>query len=356
MPALLQLVGLELVEQADAAAFLGDVEQHAPALLSIIASADSSCSPQSQRSEPKTSPVRHSECTRTSTSARAVDVAHDERDVVLAVDELAVADGLEVAEAGRQLRRRDALDELLVAAAVGDEVGDGDDLQVVALAVLDEVADARHRAVVVHDLADHAGRVQAGEAGEVDGGLGLAGALEHAAGAAFSGKMCPGWTRSRGVLSGSIATWIVRARSCAEMPVVTPSRASIETVNGVSKGDSFFAAMRSRPSSSQRCGVSDRQIRPRPWVAMKFIGLGRRELRGDREVALVLAILVVGDDDHPPWRMSSSASSIVANGLCFVELMAFSFANRPDGHALPSMSTIATRAPPRRSPTSPRPP
>ena len=68
----------------------------------------------------------------------------------------------------------------------------------------------------------------------------------------FSGKTCPGWTRSCGRDAGSIATWIVRARSAAEIPVVTPSRASIETVNGVWNGDSFLAAIRSRPSSSQR--------------------------------------------------------------------------------------------------------
>ena len=49
-------------------------------------------------------------------------------------------------------------------------------------AVALEVVDARHRAVVVHDLADHAGRVQAGQPREVDGGLGLARALQHAAG------------------------------------------------------------------------------------------------------------------------------------------------------------------------------
>jgi len=39
--------------------------------------------------------------------------------------------------------------------------------------------------------------------------------------------MWPGWTRSRGAVFGSTATWIVRARSAALMPVVTPSRASI---------------------------------------------------------------------------------------------------------------------------------
>ena len=93
-------------------------------------------------------------------------------------------------------------------------------------------------------------------------------------GLAFKGKMWPGWTRSRGDDCGSIATWIVRARSAAEMPVVTPSRASIVTVKGVSNGDSFLAAMRSSPSSSQRCGVRDRQISPRPSLAMKLIASG----------------------------------------------------------------------------------
>ena len=120
-----------------------------------------------------------------------------------------------------------------VPAPVLDQVGDGDHLQPVPLAVRDEVGHAGHRAVVVHDLADDAGRVEAGEPREVDGGLGLAGALEHAARRARSGKTWPGWTRSCGVDSGSIATWIVCARSAAEMPVVTPSRASIETVNAV---------------------------------------------------------------------------------------------------------------------------
>ena len=67
--ALLQLVGPQLVEQADPAALLGEVQQDAVALALDHRQRRSSCSPQSQRSEWKTSPVRHSECTRTSTSA-----------------------------------------------------------------------------------------------------------------------------------------------------------------------------------------------------------------------------------------------------------------------------------------------
>ena len=52
----------------------------------MVRSAASSCGPQSQRSEPSTSPVRHSECTRTSTSFAVADLAADERDVLDAVD------------------------------------------------------------------------------------------------------------------------------------------------------------------------------------------------------------------------------------------------------------------------------
>jgi hypothetical protein len=91
-------------------------------------------------------------------------------------------------------------------------------------------------------------------AGEIDRRLGLARALEHAAGLGLQREDVAGLDEVAGRVSGSIATWMVRARSCAEMPVVTPSRASMVTVKGVSNGDSFLAAMRSRPSSSQRSG------------------------------------------------------------------------------------------------------
>ena len=133
-------------------------------------------------------------------------------------------------------------------------------------------------------------------------------------GLAFNGKTCPGCTRSRGADRGSIATWIVRARSAALMPVVIPSRASTDTVNAVSNGDSFFAAIRSSPSSSQRSGVSARQISPRPSLAMKLIASG---------VANCAAIVRSPSFSRSsssqtttilPARISSRASSTVANG------------------------------------------
>ena len=66
-------------------------------------------------------------------------------------------------------------------AAVADEVGDRDEQQVVLGRERLQLGHARHRAVVVHDLAEHAGGVQPGHAGQVDRGLGVTGPLEHAA-------------------------------------------------------------------------------------------------------------------------------------------------------------------------------
>ena len=178
----LQVVGLELVQQADAAALLGQVEQHAGALaldhrqrrLELLAAVAA------QRVEDVAGQALRVDAHED--VGRARDVALDQRHVVLGVDQRAVADGGELAEAGRQPRLHHALDEPVVLAPVGDQVGDRDHLQPVARAVALEVGDARHRAVVVHDLADHAGGVQARQPREVDGRLGLPRALQHAAG------------------------------------------------------------------------------------------------------------------------------------------------------------------------------
>jgi hypothetical protein len=56
------------------------------------------------------------------------------------------------------------------------------------LAVRDQVRNAGHRPVLVHDLADDAGRVEAGEPREIDRGLGLTAALEHATRARAQGE------------------------------------------------------------------------------------------------------------------------------------------------------------------------
>ncbi|NWG40006.1 MAG: hypothetical protein HXY27_08615 [Hydrogenophilaceae bacterium] len=79
---------------------------------------------------------------------------------------------------------------------------------------------------------------------------------------------------SLGLASFFTAALIVTARSCVEMPVVTPSAASIETVKAVPCGVWLSITICFSPSWRQRVSVSVRQIRPRPYLAMKLMASG----------------------------------------------------------------------------------
>ena len=129
---LLQAVGLELVQQADPAPLLGEVEQD-PLSLALDhrkGGGELLAAVAAQRVEDVAGEAlgvhAHEHV------GLPGDVALDERDVVLLVDERAVADGLELPEGRRQAGGDDAFDEPVVAPPVGDQVGDRDHLQPVA--------------------------------------------------------------------------------------------------------------------------------------------------------------------------------------------------------------------------------
>ena len=87
----------------------------------------------------------------------------------------------EIAEIRGQVDDLFALDEPLVLAAVGDEVFDGGDFEVVLNRKLHQVGEAGHGAVVVHDFAADASRLEPGETREIDGCFRVAAALQDAA-------------------------------------------------------------------------------------------------------------------------------------------------------------------------------
>ena len=115
--------------------------------------------------------------------------------------------------------------------------------------------------------------------------------------------------------SGAIATWIVWLRSAAEMPVVTPSRASIETVKAVPSGASLCSVIGRRPSLSARSSVRQRQIRPRACVAMKLIVSGVANCAAITRSPSFSRSGSSTTTTKRPSRISSIASSIVANGV-----------------------------------------
>ncbi len=84
------------------------------------------------------------------------------------------------------------MNEIIVAAAIGNQVRDSRDLQSVKLCKLHEVRQPCHRPVVVHDLADDAGRIKPGEPRDVDRRFRVPGPNEHAAIARYKRKHVPG--------------------------------------------------------------------------------------------------------------------------------------------------------------------
>src|SRR4051794_11159806 len=99
------------------------------------------------------------------------------------------------------------------------------------------------------------------------------------------------------------------------MPVETPSRASIETVNAVPNGVSFWSVICRSPSTSQRSGVRQRQMSPRPCVAMKLTASGVTNCAAIVRSPSFSRSSSSTTTTNFPARMSSIASSTVAKTL-----------------------------------------
>ena len=120
------------------------------------------------------------------------DVAAHQRDVRFAVELIVEGEDAEGAVLGGQRGRGHALHQPLGLHPVLNEVGDRDHQQAVLPRELRQLRHARHRAVLVHDFADDAGRIEAGHARQIDGGFGLPRAHEHAAVARAQREHVPG--------------------------------------------------------------------------------------------------------------------------------------------------------------------
>ena len=116
-------------------------------------------------------------------------------------------------------------------------------------------------------------------------------------------------------MAGLMATWIVVARSLAEMPVVTPKRrsASMLTVKAVASSSVFRSVIWGRPSWSQRSPVSARQMSPRPCRVMKLIVSGVTSSAAQTKSPSFSRSSSSATMTILPFRRSSIACSIVPN-------------------------------------------
>ena len=225
------------------------------------------------------------------------DVAFDQRDVVLAVELVHVAVCAELAVLGGEQRACLAGHEVVVVLAVALQLLDRDDRQVVALCHAEQLGRAHHRAVVAHDLAAQAHLLEAGQPEQVDGGLGVAVALEHAVFLGEQREHVAGTAEveRRGVVVDG------HARRVAAL-FGRDARRRVHVVDGHGEGGLVVVGVvRHHLRQLQLAhvllahGHADEALR----VACHEVDvLGRGVLRGADEVALVLAVGVVDDEDH----------------------------------------------------------
>ena len=226
------------------------------------------------------------------------DVALDQREVMLAVHGGAIEQQVEGAVVGRQLHALLQLDELFAAAAVFDEIEDGAELELVLLLEREQVGQPRHGAVVLDDFAEHAGGIEARQAREVDRGLGVAAALEHAARLGAQRKDVAGLDEVAG-LRFRVGEQADRLRA------VLGADAGGDVVRGVDgDGEVGFEALavvehHAVEAEPRGAFVRDRRADQAAAKAHHEVdALRRRLFRGEDEVALVLALGVVDHDDR----------------------------------------------------------
>ena len=132
---------------------------------------------------------------------------------------------------------------------------------------------------------------------------------------ARSGNTCPGRARSRGVVAGSIATWIVRGairgRNAGRRAGLGVDRhadrrlARRRVVGDLERNLELVEPLRRHRQADEAAAVLRHEVD----------GLRRHLRRRHRQIAFVLAILVVDDDDHLAGADGRrSPSSIGANG------------------------------------------
>ena len=117
-------------------------------------------------------------------------------------------------------------------------------------------------------------------------------------GLAFSGKTCPGCTRSRG-RGARVDRDLDRARAVVRGDA---GRDALARLDRDREGGLERRLVLRRHQVEAELVAAVRREReadqPAPLLGHEVDRLGRRELGGHREVALVLAVLVVADDDH----------------------------------------------------------
>ena len=295
---ILQRVRLELGREPDAATFLAKIQQHpAPAPMDRPQRrVELGATVAALRAEHVARQTLRMNARQHRTAAR--DLALDQSHVMVALEPALVEMELESPLGRRQRDGHQTPHEQFLLATMGDEVLDREDPQVVLLAEALEIGQAGHAPILAQDLAYRGDRLKAGQRAQIGSGLGVAGAAQHAA----------RHRAQREHVAGAVQVLRARARVRERA-----QRAGAVEHRGAGRGAApRVDRFRERRAELGRVlrhhqlelePVRDLGIHGRAQDAAAVLDgevhhLGRRALGGEHDIALVLAIGVVDDDDH----------------------------------------------------------
>lgn len=221
---------------------------------------------------------------------------HD-RDVLHRVEGRDIGIAPHLADRGRDREFRHALHQGLARLPVGDEIGDGDVLELVADGEIRDLRALHHRAVVVDEFADHADRRQAREPAEIDRRLGMAGAHQYPA---LTRDQRKDMARPHEILRAGIGIGERAGGGGALLRRDAGGEARPVIHRDGEGGGQGRVVDRHHRIEPQAPRLRDRERRaddPGRMPNDEGHLLGRAQGRGDDEVALALAVVVVGDDE-----------------------------------------------------------
>ena len=203
----------------------------------------------------------------------------------------------ELADLARDFELGDPGDELLARLAVGDQIGDRDALQRVLLGEGGDLRPAHDRAVVVDQLADRRHRLDVGEPAQIDRRLGMTGAHQHAA---ILGDQRKDVARPDKIGPAGIAIRQIADRRGAVVGRDAGRRA-VAVIDRDGKGgavDRVVVGDHRRQMEAPGDLAGQRRTDDAAGMADDERHLLRRRVdRGEDQITLVLAVVVIGDDD-----------------------------------------------------------
>ena len=197
-----------------------------------------------------------------------------------------------------QHRLRNSPHVALMLHAIANQIRDGRKFQIVRAAEFDQLRHARHRAVFVHDFANHARMIAPGKPRQIHASFRLPSAHQHAAIPRPQSVNVP---RPRQILRPRIR---IRSRQNSGRPIrrANPRRRPALGVDGLAEwgAEGGRVAGRNLPQVEGVAALlGEREADEAAAVLGHEVdGFGSDAVGGHRQVAFVFAVFVVDEDDH----------------------------------------------------------